>query len=50
MRKVNGYLERHSAQGPGGDAKEFKWRYSLIRTAPAARPAQVSSPGSSRID
>ena len=30
MRKVNGYIKRHMAQGPEGDAKESKWRYSLM--------------------
>ena len=30
MRKVNGYIKRHGAQGPEGDAKESKWRYSLM--------------------
>ena len=38
MRKVNGYLKRHSAQGPGGDAKESEWRYSRIRTRPPHDP------------
>ena len=30
MRKVVGYVARHSAQGPEGDARESDWRYSLM--------------------
>lgn len=30
MRKVVGYVKRHRAQGPSGDAHESKWRYSLM--------------------
>jgi len=29
MRKVVGYVRRHLAQRPSGDAKETRWRYSL---------------------
>ncbi|MGB3607743.1 MAG: DUF3140 domain-containing protein [Psychroserpens sp.] len=29
MKKVNGYVARHSAQRPDGDVKESDWRYSL---------------------
>lgn len=30
MRKVVGYVHRHSAQRPKGDVTETKWRYSLM--------------------
>lgn len=30
MRKVVGYVHRHSAQGPDGDAEHSRWRYSLM--------------------
>ncbi len=30
MRKVVGYVERHSAQRPAGDVSETPWRYSLM--------------------
>ena len=30
MRKVNGYIKRHSAQRPDGDVTDTKWRYSLM--------------------
>ncbi len=30
MKKVTGYVARHSAQGPEGDARESDWRYSLM--------------------
>lgn len=30
MQKVAGYVARHKAQGPDGDAKESPWRYSLM--------------------
>jgi|SRR5918994_927739 hypothetical protein len=30
MRKVVGYVNRHQAQGPQGDVKNSKWRYSLL--------------------
>lgn len=30
MRKVVGYVHRHSAQKPGGDVTETRWRYSLM--------------------
>jgi len=30
MRKVNGYVKRHSAQRPSGDVSETAWRYSLM--------------------
>ena len=30
MNKVVGYVNRHSAQKPGGDIKDSKWRYSLM--------------------
>lgn len=29
MKKVNGYIARHTAQRPDGDIKETDWRYSL---------------------
>jgi len=29
-RKVVGFINRHSAQPPGGDATETDWRYSLM--------------------
>jgi hypothetical protein len=30
MRKVNGYVKRHLAQGPEKDVEERRWRYSLM--------------------
>lgn len=30
MRKVVGYVHRHSAQRPSGDVSGTKWRYSLM--------------------
>ena len=30
MKKVNSYVKRHLGQGPQGDPKDSKWRYSLI--------------------
>ena len=30
MRKVVGYVHRHSAQGPEHDAEHSRWRYSLM--------------------
>jgi DNA topoisomerase VI subunit B len=30
MKKVVGYINRHSAQKPDGDVKETPWRYSLM--------------------
>lgn len=30
MRKVVGYIKRHSAQRPSGDVSETNWRYSLM--------------------
>ncbi len=30
MRKVTGYVRRHSAQRPEGDVKDTRWRYSLM--------------------
>lgn len=30
MRKVVGYVNRHTAQGPEGDARGSKWRFSLM--------------------
>jgi Protein of unknown function (DUF3140) len=30
MRKVIGYVRRHSAQRPDGDAADTNWRYSLM--------------------
>ncbi|GAA0518822.1 DNA-binding protein [Paractinoplanes deccanensis] len=30
MRKVVGYVHRHTAQRPSGDVSETKWRYSLM--------------------
>ncbi|HEY5846769.1 MAG TPA: DUF3140 domain-containing protein [Microlunatus sp.] len=30
MRKVVGYVKRHSAQRPGGDVTDTNWRYSLM--------------------
>jgi hypothetical protein len=30
MRKVIGYVHRHLAQGPSGDAHDSPWRYSLM--------------------
>jgi len=30
MRKVVGYVARHSEQRPGGDVHDTPWRYSLM--------------------
>lgn len=30
MRKVTGYIKRHSAQRPKGDVEKTPWRYSLM--------------------
>ena len=30
MKKVNSYVKRHLGQGPQGDRKDSKCRYSLI--------------------
>lgn len=30
MKKVNGYVARHSKQRPKGDVEDTKWRYSLM--------------------
>jgi len=30
MRKVVGYVKRHSAQRPDGDVRDTRWRYSLM--------------------
>lgn len=30
MRKVTGYVRRHSAQRPDGDIRDTRWRYSLM--------------------
>ncbi len=30
MRKVTGYVRRHSAQRPEGDIRDTRWRYSLM--------------------
>lgn len=30
MKKVVGYIHRHSAQRPSGDITETRWRYSLM--------------------
>ncbi|WP_324721050.1 DUF3140 domain-containing protein [Salinimicrobium sp. HB62] len=30
MQKVIGYINRHTAQKPGGDIKDSAWRYSLM--------------------
>jgi len=30
MRKVVGYVHRHLAQRPSGDARDTAWRYSLM--------------------
>ena len=30
MKKVNGYIARHSEQRPDGDVTETRWRYSLM--------------------
>lgn len=30
MKKVSGYVHRHSAQKPDGDVTETNWRYSLM--------------------
>ena len=30
MRKVAGYIKRHSAQRPGGDVTDTRWRHSLM--------------------
>ena len=30
MKKVVGYVHRHTAQGPADDAEHSRWRYSLM--------------------
>ncbi len=30
MKKVTGYVHRHMAQKPSGDAEHSRWRYSLM--------------------
>ena len=30
MRKVVGYVRRHTAQAPGGNREHSRWRYSLM--------------------
>ena len=30
MRKVVGYVRRHSRQRPSGDVEDTRWRYSLM--------------------
>jgi hypothetical protein len=30
MRKVVGYIRRHTAQRPSGDVTDTRWRYSLM--------------------
>lgn len=30
MRKVVGYINRHTAQRPSGDVEDTNWRYSLM--------------------
>jgi len=30
MKKVHGYVARHSAQRPDGDVEDTPWRYSLM--------------------
>lgn len=30
MKKVNGYVKRHKAQGPKKDVEDSDWRYSLM--------------------
>ncbi|MCU1404845.1 MAG: hypothetical protein JWQ43_1148 [Glaciihabitans sp.] len=30
MKKVVGYVHRHSAQGPSSDVENSRWRYSLM--------------------
>jgi hypothetical protein len=30
MKRVNGYVKRHLAQGPKKDPEDSKWRYSLM--------------------
>lgn len=30
MKKVHGYVQRHLAQRPDGDASDSRWRYSLM--------------------
>ena len=30
MKKVNGYVARHSEQRPDGDVEDTPWRYSLM--------------------
>lgn len=30
MRKVAGYVARHTAQRPSGDVEDTRWRYSLM--------------------
>jgi hypothetical protein len=30
MRKVVGYIHRHTAQRPAGDVSQTRWRYALM--------------------
>jgi hypothetical protein len=30
MRKVIGFIKRHTAQRPAGDVSRTRWRYSLM--------------------
>ena len=43
MRKVTGYIKRHSAQRPDGDVSETPWRYSLLYWTQSRRANRASA-------
>ena len=44
MRKVVGYVHRHSKQRPGGDIADTRW--AQVADELGARPAEVTAPSS----
>ena len=38
MRKVVGYVARHSKQRPKGDVEDTRWRYSLMNRGQSTTP------------
>ena len=49
MRKVIGYIKRHTAQPPNReDQGGSHWRYSLMKRSPPVRTRCKTGPGSSR--
>ena len=45
MRKVIGYVHRHTAQRPGGDVTDTRWRYSLMNWGHDPLKAESPPPG-----